>query len=160
MLDSLLELPWFDLIGLGSGLLCVWLLIRQNIWTFPIGLVYAFVSLVIFFRARLYADLAEHAYYVVMNAYGWYYWLRGAKGEPSATQVPVTQMGGRMAMALLGAAALATLVVGWLLDTRTDADLPYWDTSTTVASFVAMWMTPGSTWKTGTCGSRWMSPRR
>ncbi len=50
------------------------LLIRQNIWNWPIGLLYSLVSIVVFFRARLYADLALHVFYVVMNAYGWYYW--------------------------------------------------------------------------------------
>ncbi len=141
MLDTLLALPWFDVVGLASGLLCVWLLIRQNIWTFPIGLVYAFVSLVIFFRARLYADLAEHAYYVAMNAYGWYYWLRGANGAERAGEVPVTHIAMPVAVTLLLAGVVMTLGIGWLLDTRTDADLAYWDTATTIASFIAMWMT-------------------
>lgn len=137
----LFALPWFDMVGLVSGLLCVWLLIRQNVWTFPIGLIYAFVSLVIFMRARLYADFAEHIYYVAMNAYGWYYWLRGAGPAGASKTVPVTRMGWRAGLALALVGGLTTVVVGWLLDNRTDADLAYWDTSTTVASFIAMWMT-------------------
>ena len=32
-------------------------------------------------------------------------------------------------------------VMGWFFDTQTNADLPYWDSTTTVLSFVAMWMT-------------------
>jgi nicotinamide mononucleotide transporter len=140
VLTTLLSLPWFDLVGLASGLLCVWLLIRENIWTFPIGLVYAFVSLVIFYRARLYADLTEHVYYVVMNAYGWYYWLRG--GAPDGRhQAPVTRIGAPLALALVVAAMAATAAFGWYLDTQTDAEVPYWDTATTVMSFIAMWMT-------------------
>ena len=40
-LNTLLAMQWLESVGLVSGLLCVWLLIRQNIWTFPIGLIYA-----------------------------------------------------------------------------------------------------------------------
>ena len=31
--------------------------------------------------------------------------------------------------------------MGWFFASQTDADLPYWDSATTVLSFVAMWMT-------------------
>ncbi len=65
---------WLEATGLISGLLCVLLLIRQNIWNWPIGLLYSLVSIVVFLRAHLYADLALHVFYVAMNAYGWYYW--------------------------------------------------------------------------------------
>jgi nicotinamide mononucleotide transporter len=61
---------WLEATGLVSGLLCVLLLIRQNIWNWPIGLLYSVVSIVVFYRSRLYADLALHVFYVTMNAYG------------------------------------------------------------------------------------------
>ena len=35
----------------------------------------------------------------------------------------------------------STFIMGWFLDNRTDADLPYWDSATTTMSFAAMWMT-------------------
>lgn len=141
MLEALVSMDPFEVLGLVSGLLCVWLLIRQNVWTFPIGLLYALVSLVIFLDARLYADFTEHVYYVVMNAYGWFYWLRGGGRQAGDEALPVTHIGGAIGVSLIALTVIATAGIGAYLDNFTDADLPYWDTSTTVMSFIAMWMT-------------------
>ncbi len=131
---------WLEATGLVSGLLCVALLIRQNIWNWPIGLFYSLVSIVVFYRSRLYADLALHVFYVVMNAYGWYYWTFAAR--PAETdEVPVTQTPPAISSGLLLIVAAATAALGWTLSTHTDAAVPYWDSATTTMSFAAMWMT-------------------
>jgi nicotinamide mononucleotide transporter len=131
---------WLEATGLVSGLLCVLLLIRQNIWNWPIGLLYSLVSIVVFLRARLYADLVLHVFYVIMNAYGWYYWTF-AKRPTSLPEVPVTRTPRRVATGLTAAVAATTATLGWLLANRTDAAVPYWDSATTMMSFAAMWLT-------------------
>ena len=68
---------WFEILGVASGLLCVLLLIRENVLNFPIGLIYALITTVVVTRANLYADALLNVYYVQNNAYGWYYWMRG-----------------------------------------------------------------------------------
>lgn len=154
LVSALTGMAWLEAIGLGSGLLCVWLLIRQNVWTFPIGLIYAFVSVAVFFEQRLYADVLLSGYYVLMNGYGWYYWLYGGKrlaaqsttvhkatAAHKADELPVTRTP-RQVLLVLGLATLAAiLAMGWFFDNRTQADLPYWDSATTCMSFAAMWMT-------------------
>ena len=131
--------PW-ELIGAASGLLCVWLIIRENIWNWPVGLAYALVSLLVFYKARLYSDLVLHVFYVFMNGYGWYYWLRGAGARGSEGRLVVARLSMRSA-SLLGVATLIGIIaMGWLFDYYTDADLAYWDSTTTVMSFAAMWM--------------------
>lgn len=140
VVDYLRQIDAFEATGLVTGLLCVWLLIRQNVWTWPLGLAYALVSLVVFYRARLYADIGMHAYYVVMNAYGWWYWTRGRRGAGDAA-LPVATTPRHIAWALVALFFCATTGIGYVLDAFTDADLPYWDTAANVASFIAMWMT-------------------
>ena len=140
ILTALADMPRLEAIGLVSGLLCVWLLIRQNIWTWPIGLLYALVSVAVFYRARLYADLALHVFYVAMNAYGWYYWLRGDR-TADEQKLPVTHIELRTATWLGAVVVLGTIITAQLLIRFTDADLPYWDSTTTTFSFAAMWMT-------------------
>ena len=68
-----------ELTGAIAGLVCVWLLIKENIWTWPLGLIYALISLFVFYEARLFSDWLLHLYYVGMNGYGWYYWSRSSK---------------------------------------------------------------------------------
>ncbi|MCZ6658238.1 MAG: nicotinamide riboside transporter PnuC [Gammaproteobacteria bacterium] len=140
VLTALADMQWLEFIGLVSGLLCVWLLIKENIWTFPIGLVYAVVSVVVMAQANLYADTLLNFYYVVMNGYGWYYWsYRGTRSTDDT--LIVTNMPLRIGGVLTVLVVVGTVVMGWLLDTRTDADLAYWDSLTTTMSFAAMWMT-------------------
>ena len=66
-----------EIFGLCTGTLSIALLIKQNIWTWPVGIAYTFASLYIFFTAKLYADFALHIFFLVMSFYGWYYWLQG-----------------------------------------------------------------------------------
>ena len=146
LLGVLLGMAWLELTGLVSGLLCVWLLIRQNVWTFPIGLLYSFVSVAVFFKQHLYADVLLSGYYVLMNGYGWYYWLYGGErastaGRSGSHELPVTHTP-RRTLVLLGIiTGAATLMMAWFFDNHTGADLPYWDSTTTCLSFAAMWMT-------------------
>jgi nicotinamide mononucleotide transporter len=140
VVDYLLQMDWLESTGLFSGLLCVVLLIRQNIWNWPIGLIYSLVSVVVFYRSRLYADLALHVFYVVMNGYGWYYWTF-AKRAANVPLLPVVHIGTATAAVLSLIVASVTATMGWFLATHTDAALPYWDSSQTTMSFAAMWMT-------------------
>ena len=133
-------MDWLEFSGLLSGLVCVWLLIRQNIWTFPIGVVYSAVSVVVFIEQRLYADVLLSGYYVLMNGYGWYYWLRGGN-RTADDELPVAYMPWNTWVWLGPLVIVGIAGMGWFFDTRTDADLPYWDSGTTIMSFAAMWMT-------------------
>ena len=69
---------WLEAAGLVSGVFCVWLLIKEHILTFPLVRC-AVVTVIVVARALLYADVLLNLYYVLMNAYGWYYWLYGGQ---------------------------------------------------------------------------------
>ena len=131
---------WLELVGLVSGLMCVWLLIRENVLTFPIGLIYAVVTVVVVARANLYADVILNLYYVLMNAYGWYFWLYGGRERRNQEVLFVGWVPKHQWPPLIAITVLGTLAMGWYFQTQTNAALPYPDSFTTVASFVAMWM--------------------
>ncbi len=128
-----------EALGLVCGLLAVVLLIRQSIWTWPIGILYVLLSLFIFIDARLYADLLLHVVYLFLNAYGWYYWSRGKSSGDD--KLPVTKTPVRIMGFLLLLASAGIALLGLLLTTYTDAALPYWDSTTTILSFAGMWLT-------------------
>ena len=134
---------WLELLGLVSGLACVWLLIKENYLTFPIGLIYSVITVVVVMRAALYADVILNIYYVLMNAYGWYFWIRGGQERRVASEseeLPVGRVAGSLWPFLFVVMILGTWSMGWYFATYTNAALPYPDSFTTVASFVAMWM--------------------
>ena len=138
--EQLLAANLFEIVGLVSGLICVCLLIRQSIWTWPIGLVYTLVSLVVFFNAKLYSEFGLHIYYAVMNAYGWYYWSR-KNPEDSSSSIPITRINRTSVYVLLGIVAVCIPALAELMKQFTDADMAYADATITVLSFAAMWMT-------------------
>ena len=132
---------WLEAAGLVSGVLCVWLLIKEHILTFPIGMLYAVVTVIVVARALLYADVLLNLYYVLMTAYGWYYWLYGGQqlreeaGELLPQRITVNTVA-----ALVLITAFGTVLMGYGFAKYTQADMAYADSLTTVASFVAMWM--------------------
>ena len=137
---QLVAVNFFELAGLLSGLLCVWLLIRQSIWTWPIGLVYSLVSLVVFMQTKLYSEFGLHIYYAAMNAYGWFYWSR-ADAQDSSGSLPVTRINRVTGYILLALVALGIPLLAELMLQFTDTDMAYADSTITIMSFSAMWMT-------------------
>ena len=82
-----------EITGLITGLLAVIWLIRQNILTWPAGIIYVLASVIIFWKEKLYADLALHIFYLFLNGYGWYYWSAGKKGTKQEVPVTTTPIG-------------------------------------------------------------------
>lgn len=75
--------------------------------------------------------------YVFMQLYGWYHWVYGGKDDE---ELPVTRLS-TMRLAMWSAAGAAGIGgLGFMMDTYTDADLAYWDASTTVLSLIAQWL--------------------
>ena len=132
---------WLELTGVISGLLCVWLLIKEHVLTFPIGMLYASVTVFVVARALLYADVVLNLYYVLMNAYGWYYWVYGGKQlRASQGELLPQRLARSTLIRLLAITLIGSIVMGFYFARYTQADMAYVDSLTTVASFVAMWM--------------------
>jgi len=106
--DRLLEL-----LGMASGLACVWLLIRQNVLTFPIGAAYALISVAVMARNGLYADVLLNAYYVVVNVYGWWYW--NVREEEQGAVLAVTRIPRTTLLLLIPVAIVAFLALFFVI---------------------------------------------
>jgi nicotinamide mononucleotide transporter len=124
--------------GAIAGLVCVWLLIRQSLWTWPLGLYYSVVSVYLFADARLVGQVCLNAYFAVMNAWGWYLWLRGRADREAPLEVTRTAAG-TLAW-LLVASAAGVLFLATAFDLLTAARLPHLDFSVAVLSVAAMWL--------------------
>lgn len=124
-------------IATAFGLACVWLYVRQSVWAWPTGLVQVCLYAWIFHDARLYSDFLLHLVYIVLQIYGWAYWLRGGlNDEPlSMVRLPVQAWPIWLAIAAGGTAGL-----GFVMSRFTDADLTYWDAATTVLSLIGTWL--------------------
>ena len=122
-------------IGVVLGLLAVWLLVREDWRTWPVGVAYVFVSITVLLEARLYANLVLHLVgFLSMNLYGWYYWRIGGADDGD---VPVTRASLRLIVVLTLACAAGTAAIGAWFSGATDAAFPFWDSGILVLSMAA-----------------------
>lgn len=70
---------YLEIFGSVTGIIYVFLEIRQKLWLWPLGFLTSTVYVWIFFSSKLYADMSLQAYYVVISVLGWYWWVRGAR---------------------------------------------------------------------------------
>src|SRR4051812_35002051 len=113
-----------ELIAAVVGAISVWLSVRQNIWSWPTAIVNVVLYALVFYEARLYADMGLQVIYAVLSVYGWYEWLYGGEGR---TELQVTRTPRQVGL-VLGVIALAgSAALGTLLHHETDAALPYMD---------------------------------
>ena len=127
-----------EIFGLFTGTFSIALLIRQNIWTWPVGIAYTLASLYIFFTAKLYADFALHVLFLIMSSYGWYYWLHGNNRFDS--ELPVSSESKKVLAYSIIICSFIIILTSNLFIIYTDADIPYWDNTTSCLSVLAIWL--------------------
>jgi nicotinamide mononucleotide transporter len=126
-----------ELLAAITGAFSVWLSVRQNIWSWPTAIVNVLLYTVVFWNAKLYADMGLQVIYAVLSLYGWYQWLYGGAGR---TELRVTRTPPRIAAILTVVAAVGSALLGALLRHATDAALPFMDSFLSSTSLVAQWM--------------------
>jgi nicotinamide mononucleotide transporter PnuC len=125
---------WAEILGFATGVVNVWLVVRQNVLNWPIGVANVILLGLIFLDSGLYADAGLQVVYVVLQAYGWWQWLYGGR-DRTALVTRRTSPSEWIALAVAGAAATAALT--WALSTWTDSNVPFWDALTTSISLAA-----------------------
>lgn len=122
--------------GFVTGAVCVWLVVKENIWNFPVGIVNNSFFLVLFWRERLFAGMGLQIVYIILNSYGWYWWLRGGENR---TALHVTRASRAMLIVVSGFTVAATLAMTRYLTTVNDP-APVLDAVTTALSLAAQFM--------------------
>jgi len=150
VIDSILEyaknIDYPELLGLIFGLLCVYYLIKESVLTFLFGIIYVIISFFIFWEIQLYGDFILHIFFLVLNIYGWYYWVNGnaENDEP----IPVTHTSNQDSLILVLITLAGVVVFGLFLENINfffsgiaPSSLPYWDATTSILSVTGMWLT-------------------
>lgn len=128
---------FIELFGFITGAACVALLVRQNIWNWPLGITNNLIFIVLFYRTGLYADVGLQGFYIAISLYGWWTWLHGGKdhGALKVSRVrPAT--GVLLALVVLGTTGL----LSWLLRRYTNSTVPVLDSLITALSLIAQFM--------------------
>jgi nicotinamide mononucleotide transporter len=68
---------YIEVFGAITGIIYVFLEIRQNLWLWPVGIITSAVYIWVFFTSKFYADMSLQVYYLGISCLGWYWWARG-----------------------------------------------------------------------------------
>jgi nicotinamide mononucleotide transporter len=122
----------------------VWLTVRESLWLWPTGLAAVALYFVVVFQAELYAQTGLQVVYFGLQLYGWHYWLRGGRRvkeegrDDDRLVISRTKLG--EALVLVSVFASGTVILGWTLESFTDAAAPWADSALSVGCLVAQWM--------------------
>lgn len=145
ILSYALGIDWYELSGLIFGLLAVWYLIKESVLTWPAGILYVLVSFIVFWQIQLYGDLLLHVIFLVLNLYGWYFWVFGKKEGDK--ELPITSYTLKQNLVLLLISTAGIWMFGLFLENIQriwshipPAALPYWDATTSILSVTGIWL--------------------
>lgn len=127
---------WQELAGFLTGALCVWLLIKQNIWNWPVGIVNNIFYIVIFYKSGLYADMGVQFVYIAVAVYGWWNWLHGGRDR---SELPVRHASKNAVLGFACIAAVTTAILYWILR-HTPSTVPLADGLTSAIFLTAQYV--------------------
>ena len=134
---QLLQNSLLELVAVVFAVAYLVLAVRENSLCWYAAGISTLIFLFIFWDVKLYMESGLQIYYLAMAFYGWYQW-RGANRETASLQV--SKWRAKQHVIALALIATLTFISGSLLNSGTDANLPYLDSFTTWASVVTTFM--------------------
>lgn len=123
-----------------SGFICVFLIIKRNIWCWFFGLIQVTLYSYVFFTSQLYSDAGLHVIYIGLQFYGWWNWVQH-KSESAGASELIIYASSRQEIGLwLGVSVASAAILGLVMNTYTNASFAYADAFTTCTSLVAQWL--------------------
>lgn len=130
---------YIELLGAILGITYIFFSIRQNILTWPVGLLTSALYVWVFLDSQLYADMGLQMYYVLVSIYGWYEWLH-VNSANNPEPIKVSRLSIHLGIILTIVSFILFFLMWFILDNYTDSTVPVADSLATSLSIVATWM--------------------
>jgi len=127
-----------EIFGVLTLLAYLYFSIKQNSLLWFFGLIGSLLYVYIYHSVKLYADMGLQVYYVIISIYGWIYWKVGKQQNDKPIEIKFTNKA--LAIQLIWITTVLFFAISYILNTFTDASLPYWDALTTAGGITATWM--------------------
>ena len=106
------ELTPMEVAAAIATLLNVWLLVRNNIWTWAWGVASVVLYAVVFWRSHLWSSTGlQLLYYLPMQAYGWWVWMK--QGPTHHDDLPITRLSTQSRIVWIVATLPLAALLGW-----------------------------------------------
>lgn len=129
-----------EICGTASGLVYVWLSIRQNLHTWTVGIITSLLYCWVFFDTKLYAQVGLQVYYVFISIYGWWSWHSSGRDVAGKKKLHVSHTQVSLWVKLIIINFGLTLSIYYFTDIYTDDSLPSGDAIIASLSVIATWM--------------------
>ncbi len=160
MIYNWLSNNWIEIFGAATGIIYVFLEIRQKLWLWPVGIITSAVYIWVFFTGKLYADMSLQVYYLAISFIGWFWWMKGKrrngekekakrgdeppepgdKSQGKEAGLKVTRLKFKTGIIVAVVFSILFFIMWFVLDRLTDSPVPVWDSFITSLSVVATWM--------------------
>ncbi len=127
---------FLELLAVVLGLIYLYFLIKENKICWIFGVVSSLVSIILFYKTRLYAESILYIYYVIIGIYG--YWLWDKKQDEESLEV--TDVKPYSHVVILVSGFILSYTLGYIFSNYTNALNPYLDATTTIFSFMASYL--------------------
>ena len=134
---QLLQNSLLELVAVVFAVAYLVLAVKENSLCWYAAGISTLIFLLIFWDVKLYMESGLQIYYLAMAFYCWYQWRDAQTGTAS---LRVSKWRAKQHVVALALIATLTFVSGSLLNSGTDANLPYLDSFTTWASVVTTFM--------------------
>lgn len=132
------EVSWLELAAFVLALGCVVLSVLEIHWGWPLAIASSLLYCRLFFAHRLYGDAGLQVFFAVIAAWGWWQWLFGRRNARAPADAPgglrIARLGPGRRVQLVVAWALGWGLLGLLLESATDTDVPWFDAFPTAGS--------------------------
>jgi nicotinamide mononucleotide transporter len=137
-----LQQHWLEWFGVITGLLFLYLEIKQYPIMWIVGILTSAVYIVVYLQASFYAYGLLNVYYVAISVYGLWLWMRG--DNPNKTENKSSQHFRHIYWQLGLMLGIITVMlyagIYWALVSFTDSVMPWAEATGSALSIVATWM--------------------
>lgn len=141
------DLFWsiLEYFGVITGLLYLWLEMKQKPQMWLLGGISSLLYIFVFGFARIYADMSFNIYNVAISIYGYQQWRKSLDShnvQPNEGDKPIeyVHVGLQRFLRIISVTVLIYGIIFMALKTFTDSPIPQGDAFTTTLSIVATWM--------------------
>lgn len=120
-----------ELLAVISTVICVWLAIKQNILSWPIGIFGSLAYMIIFFNSKMYVQCLLQIVFIIQSIYGWVNWKKMKSDNPTHVSPEALMIHILILFSIVG-------ILPDVLDYNTK-ELVRFDVGTTGLALIATW---------------------
>ena len=128
---------YLEIIAVILGLGYLYFLIKEHIICWLFGVLGALVSIALFYRSGLYSESILYVYYVLIGVYGFCHWNKSLQENKSLV---ISDFSMQTYIYLIVFGEILAIMLAYVFDNFTDANMPYLDAHTTVFSIIASYL--------------------